>query len=106
MERTSQAKKREAAELENLIDMYYLIFNNQPGKVNKPTSGQLISIIELIFSTHESGKFDFCIIEQELATLSNHELKVIDLVNLKHKIGCMVTSQEDTEQTMKSMLES
>lgn len=75
------------------------------GRATRPTNGQVIFIIELPFTTPELGALESWVINEELATSSDHELIVFDTANLYETIGSMGTSQEVTEWAIKVMSE-
>ncbi len=66
-------QKQNASVLEEIIDQYDLLVNNEPGRATRLLS-QRISIIDLAFSTVELGPLTLWEIPEEYPLLSDHEL--------------------------------
>jgi len=64
----------EASYLEEIIDRYKLILNNEPGVITRPNLKNNRSIIDLTFTTPELGMLESWGIEEENSTPSDHEL--------------------------------
>lgn len=82
--------------LEVLIKAHDFIYNNETGKVTRPTRGQATSILDLTFTTPSLGVRDSWIIDRKLATAFNKKLIVFDMANLNKTIGSIGTYQEAT----------
>lgn len=102
---THCGEKRDAMELEILIENYDLICNNESRKAIRPTRGQATFIIDLTFTMPELGPLDSWIIDKRLTVLSDHELIVFDMDNLDETIDSMRTIQEVTGWAIKVMSE-
>lgn len=96
-------KKRDAADLQALIEKHYLILNNELEKATRPTRRNTTSIMDLTFTTQEIGALDTWIIDRELSTPSNYEVIVCELTNLDETVGGMRTSQEVTGRSFKAL---
>lgn len=83
----------DTAGLEALIERYDMILNNEPGKATRYTRWTTTFIIDLTFTTEETGRLDSCIIDEELSTPSDYKVIVCDLPNLDETVGGMRTSQ-------------
>ena len=66
-------RKQNASVLEELIDQFGLLINNEPGRSTRPIS-QGISVIDLALSTSELGPLTLWEIPEDYPALSNHEL--------------------------------
>jgi hypothetical protein len=71
-----------AGPLEKLIEDYMLILNNKPGAITRPGTTHTGSIIDLTFTTIEIGVLDRWAIEEDLPTLSDHELIIFEYSDL------------------------
>jgi hypothetical protein len=71
------SSRTEAGPLEQIIEDYNLILNNEPGAITRPgkTRG---SIIDLTFTTLDMGPLESWAVERDNPTPSDHELIVLE----------------------------
>lgn len=74
--------KIEAGPLEQIIENFDLILNNEPGVITRPNARKNKSIIDLTFTTTPIGLLDSWLIEEEYSTPSDHELIVFEWLDL------------------------
>lgn len=82
--------------MKTLLETYDLKCNNKSGKTIRQTKGHATSIIYVTFTTLTLVVLDFCTIDEELTTLSDHELIVFNIANLYKAEGIMRMSREVT----------
>lgn len=63
----------------------------------------MTSIIDLTFTTAEIRVLDMSIIDEQLPILSDHEVIVCGLTNMKESVGGMGTSQVVTGWSVKTL---
>lgn len=66
--------RRNAGPLEELIESYELIVNNDPDFATRPSSQGAVSFIDLALSSPELGPLCLWEIPEEYPSLSDHEL--------------------------------
>src|SRR5271156_5828740 len=72
------SQRKDAGPLEQLIEDYNLILNNEPGAITRPGKENGGSIIDLTFTTEELGPLEIWAIETEWPTPSDHVLIVLE----------------------------
>lgn len=60
--------------------------------MTRPTQNSRKLIINITFTTPDIGVLDTSFIDEDLSTLSDHEVVVCDLANLDETVGRMGTS--------------
>ena len=68
--------------MENIIENYDLILNNEPGVLTRLNNGNNKSIIDLTFTTTEIGLLKSWSIDKENSTPSDHKLIVFKWLDL------------------------
>ena len=68
----------EAGPLEEIVEKYDLILNNEPGVITRPNARKNQSIIDLTFTSTAIGLLNSWTIEEEYSTPSDHELIVFE----------------------------
>ena len=68
--------------LEQIIENFDLILNNEPGVITRPNSRNNKSIIDLTFTTTAIGLLNSWLIEEEYSTPSDHELIIFEWLDL------------------------
>lgn len=63
----------------------------------------MILILNLTFTNPENGALDMLVIDDELATVSDHHVLVHDVANTEGEAGSMSTSEEVTGWEVKTM---
>jgi hypothetical protein len=75
--------KIDAGPLEEIIEKYDLILNNEPGVITRPNARKNQSIIDLTFTSTAIGLLNSWTIEEEFSTPSDHELIVLEWADLE-----------------------
>src|SRR5271154_29236 len=78
-------QRKDAGPLEQIIEDYDLILNNEPGAITRPgkEGGSRGSIIDLTFTTTDLGPLDLWAIDTEWPTPSDHELIVLEWADIE-----------------------
>ena len=95
--------RQRAGQLENIIDRYGLIVNNDTSIATRPKQTQGRSIIDLTLTTPDLEYLPAWTIDPEYATPSDHELITFDLENIDKTMGSLGVSMEITEWAIKEM---
>ena len=85
-------EKQNASVLEEIIDEYGLLVNNEPGRSTRPVS-QGISVIDLALSTTALGPLTLWEIPEEYPALSDHELILLRWEDIDHSLSQSNTSR-------------
>jgi endonuclease/exonuclease/phosphatase family metal-dependent hydrolase len=76
------SRRKDAGPLEQLIEDYDLILNNEPGVITRPGKDSTGSVIDLTFTTEELGPLELWAIETEWLTPSDHVLIVLEWADI------------------------